>query len=118
MFRQVWENKKVLLVCGDRVISGLKHNILDNASEIKTIFGPTIDAYSEYDDLLSAIIENTSKDWLIIFALGPAGKALAYELYKKGYRVLDLGHTFKDYDTYKSNIKMDKKEVMKFMSPD
>ena len=118
MFRQIWDKKKVLLVCGDRVISNLKHNILDNALDIKTIFGPTIDAYCEYNNLLNNILEKSEKDRLIIFALGPAGKALAYELYKKGYRVLDIGHTFKDYDTYKSNTKMDKEGVIKFFSND
>lgn len=52
-------------------------------------------------------------DKILVFALGPAGKAIVYELWQSGYRVLDLGHIIKDYDTY-----MRKSDLAHFYEPD
>ena len=37
---------------------------------------------------------------LILISLGPAGKVLAYDLFKRGYHVLDIGHIDNDYEWY------------------
>ena len=71
----------------------------------------------KYEELKNKLLK-LSQDQILIFAIGPAGKVLAYECFKNGYRVLDLGHVIKDYDTYKKNNLMDEKEIIKFFSPD
>nr|WP_241993677.1 GT-D fold domain-containing glycosyltransferase [Helicobacter sp. MIT 05-5293] len=116
MLRQIFENKKVVLVCGDRVLKNIQYNLFESY-EIEMIFGPTRDAYNALDELKTECLKK-SKDCILIFALGPAGKALAYEMFKKGYRVLDLGHAIKDYDAYKRNIPMTNEEMVKFFAPD
>ncbi len=98
--KEIWNNKKITVITGDRVYNNIEHNIFENAESINYIYGPTENAFDEYENLKNRIF-NTEKDNILIFALGPAGKVLAYDMYKAGYRVLDLGHIIKDYDFYK-----------------
>lgn len=98
MFKQLILSKKIVIVCGDRVFANIEHNILDGAN-VQYIYGPAKDAYGELEQLRQEICKR-DKDELLLFALGPAGKVLAYEMFLKGYRVLDVGHIFKDYDFY------------------
>ena len=103
--KQIWNNKKITIITGDRVYNNIEHNIFENASEISYIYGPTENAFDEYEELKTKLI-NTPKENILIFALGPAGKILAYDMYKMGYRVLDLGHLIKDYDFYRKSKTM------------
>lgn len=117
LMRQIWENKSVTIICGDRVFNNIKYNIFDNAKDVRYIYGPTMHAYKDFDILKEKIMQ-VSKDNILIFALGPCGKLLAYEMFKQGYRVLDLGHSIKDYNEYKNNTQMTRKEIVKFLKPD
>ena len=40
------------------------------------------------------------KDALILVSLGPAAKLIAYELFKSGYRVIDIGHIDMEYEMF------------------
>ena len=117
LMREIWNNKPVTVVTGDRVLNNIEHNILDNAKKINYIYGPTMHAYKNFDELKKSI-EKVDKDNILIFALGPCGKALAYDLYLSGYRVLDLGHAIKDYNEYKNGTAMTNRQVVKFFEPD
>ena len=114
-FKRVWHNKKITIVTGDRVYNNIQYNIFENASEISYIFGPTENAFDKYNELREQL-QNVTKDNILIFALGPAGKVLAYDMYKLGYRVLDLGHLIKDYDFYKKSKSMTSDEWNKSRS--
>ena len=118
LFRSIWQDKNIILITGDRVLNNIEYNVLDNCLSIKAIYGPTVNAYSQYHVILEKILEKASKKDLLLFALGPAGKVLAYDLYKRGYRVIDIGHTIKDYDYYKRNVIMTKEEIINFFKPD
>lgn len=119
--RKIWDGQNITIITGDRVFKDIKYNIFDNANNINYIFAPTINAYDEIDNLREKI-STVNKNEILVFALGPCGKLLAYEAFLQGYRVLDLGHIIKDYDLYyntrvykKKNFK---KELKKFFSPD
>ena len=107
--RAIWDNKKVAIITGDRVFNNIEYNVFDNAYDITYIYGPTENAYCEIDNLKPQIIA-VPKDTILIFALGPAGKLLAYDMYHQGYRVLDIGHLIKDYDFYKKSFNMSAQE--------
>ena len=107
--KKIWDNKDITIITGDRVFNKIDYNIFENAKSIEYIYGPTVDAFNEYDSLKEKI-SKTYKNRILIFALGPCGKILAYDMYKQGYRVLDLGHLIKDYDFYKKSISMTKQE--------
>ncbi|MBE7710884.1 MAG: DUF1792 domain-containing protein [Cyanobacteria bacterium SIG31] len=108
--RQIWDSKEITVITGDRVYENIKYNIFDNAKEINYIYGPTTNAYSQYEELKQKIL-NIPQNNILIFALGPCGKALAFEAFSKGYRVLDLGHIIKDFDAYNKAINMTEYEV-------
>lgn len=74
------------------------------------IYGATKHAYAVVGAIKEEILK-FNKDWLLIFALAPAGKVLGYEMFKLGYRVLDIRHSIKDYDAYKPKVKMDKEGI-------
>lgn len=99
LFKKIWDCKNITVITGDRVYNGIKYNIFDNAKKINYIFGPTENSYEKYNELLEKCFL-VDKSQILIFALGPTGKCIAYDLSKLGYRTLDLGHIIKGYDLY------------------
>ena len=98
------------------MLSNIKYNILED-SDVEYIYGPTKHAYSDIDRLRLEL-NSKAKDETLLFAIGPAGKVLAYEMYLKGYRVLDIGHIIKDYDTYMCGTSMTEDAIKDFFAPD
>ena len=116
LFKQLFANKKLLLVCGDKVFANVKYDIFED-SDVKYIYGPTKHAYSDIERLRQEL-NSKAKDETLLFAIGPAGKVLAYEMFLKGYRVLDIGHIIKDYDTYMRGTNMTEEAIKEFYAPD
>lgn len=108
--KSIWDSKRIAIITGDRVFNPIEYNIFENARDITYIYGPTVNAFDEYENIKEKIIDSVPKDTTLVFALGPTGKIIAYDLFKKGYRVLDLGHVIKDYDFYKKSSAMTKEE--------
>jgi hypothetical protein len=61
--------------------------------------GPAENAYARLADIRQEALK-ISKDKLILLALGPAAKVLAYDLFMAGYRVIDIGHVDMEYEMY------------------
>ena len=117
MLKSLFKDKKITLITGNRVLNNLEFNVLEEATSVNYIYGPTKHAYSEINSLREEV-SKVEKDNILVFAIGPCGKVLGCEMFKQGYRVLDIGHSIKDYDTYKKSVTMDKNEVRKFFKPD
>lgn len=115
--KKLWENKEVNFICGDLVFKNISFNILENAKKINYIHGPACHAFREFEPLLERVLA-LPKDNLLIFALGPCGKALAYYAHKNGYRALDLGHLFQDYNAYKMKFNISVESSAEFFAPD
>ncbi len=107
--KMIWDDKAITIICGDRVFNNIEYNIFENAKDVQYIYGPTSNAFDKFDDLMQEL-DKIDRSRMLIFAIGPCGKALAYEMFKKGYRVLDLGHLVKDYDFYRKLLEMTKEE--------
>lgn len=45
-----------------------------------------------------------NKNKLILLAIGPISTVLAYDLYKAGYQVIDIGHVDIEYEWYLRNV--------------
>ena len=114
-YRRIWQNKDIVIVCGDRVFKNIKNNIYDNARSIKYIYGPTNNAFSEYNSILEKV-KKEDKNKLIILILGPAASALAYDLTLEGRRALDMGHLCKDYDAFIRRIDNTDKNIKAFFN--
>ena len=98
--KKVWDGKDIVFVEGNRTRMGMGNDLFSNAKSIKRILGPGANAFSKYDQIYEAVINNTTKDELIICALGPTATILAYDLAKTGRHVLDLGHIDIEYEWF------------------
>lgn len=116
-WRKIWAGKDIAVICGDRVFSKLKYNIFDNAGSIEYLYVPTMDAFEEYDGILSKA-SRISKEKLVFILAGPTATVLAYDMSKNAYRALDVGHLAKAYDVVKRNLTEDHEMVRSFYAPD
>lgn len=78
------------------------NNLYDNVESLRRIVCPAIDAFNKYDEILDIVKTHAQKDSnsLILCLLGPTATVLAYDLFKEGYRALDLGHIDIEYEWY------------------
>ncbi len=100
--QQIWHKRNVVLIEGKETRSGVGNDLFFNVESLKRILCPTTDAYRVYEELFSKCIEIITKDNLVLIALGPAGKVLAYDLFLKGYQIVDIGQIDMDYEWYLS----------------
>lgn len=112
--RQIWKDKDILVVEGERTHNGVGNDLLDTARSIKRIIGPPQDAYLKIDSIYQECCKY-SKDHLILVSLGAAAKPLVKNLYLQGYRVLDIGNLDMEYEWFlmkaKNKVKIAKHDV-------
>lgn len=99
--KDIWRNKDITIVCGDKVFDHIETNIYDCAKSIEYLYVPTVNASEKYDEILEKIYKVKNK--LIILICGPLATALAYDIacWSRGaVQALDMGHIAKDYDYY------------------
>jgi len=114
MFFELYNKKEVVLVEGEQSRLGCGNDLFKNAKKLERILCPTKNAYDKYDEILKEV-KKQPKNKLILLSLGPTAKLLAYDLYKLGYQVLDIGHIDLEYEWYlrgaTEKIKIDNKFV-------
>lgn len=97
--RKIWENKKIVVVEGTKTHNGVGNDLFALAASVERIICPPRDAYAAIPRILSAC-EAYGKDRLFLLSVGVAAKFLALELFRKGYRVLDIGNMDLEYEWY------------------
>lgn len=110
-WKQLWKNKDIVFIEGKETRMGIGNDLFSSSKSIRRIIGPAEDAFDCWEELLHEA-EKIKKDALFILALGPTATVLSYELAKKGYRALDLGHIDIEYEWYlkqNSNIAIEGK---------
>ena len=64
-------------------------------ADLRTVVTPDEDAFEHYDSITAAIneqlIDVAPKNAVLLFALGPTGKCLAYDFSKRGIQSIDIG---------------------------
>ena len=115
--KNIWKNKDIALVCGERVFNNIQNNIFDCANSIEYVYCPTTNAFAQYEEIFNRI-KKVSKEKLIILILGPTATVLAFDLHNLGYRALDFGHIAKDYDAYCKKLDKTYENVTKFFDAD
>jgi len=98
-FFSIWDNKNVVLIEGSKSRIGVGNDIFSNTKSVERILCPAEDAFSMYDAIL-AEAKKIDKNKLVLIALGPTAKVLAYDLFLLGYRVIDIGHIDMEYDMF------------------
>lgn len=106
-----FNNKKILIIEGENTRFGLGNSLLHNSKEIQRIILPDKNSFEKYEEVMEFIINNFTKDIIILIALGPTATVLAYELCKNGFQALDIGHLDVEYEwsLLKAKCKIDLK---------
>lgn len=95
--KKIWEGKEIVLIEGEKSRMGVGNDLFDGAKSIKRIIGPSRQAFSKYDEILSEALKQ-EKNVMFLIALGPAATGLAYDLHLKGYQAVDIGHVDVEYE--------------------
>ena len=74
--------------------------VLKDALEIQRVILPDKNGFKKYKIILDFVLNNFTKDNIILIALGPTATVLAYEFCKNGYQALDIGHMDVEYEWY------------------
>ncbi len=96
--KQIWNERDVVIVEGRETRFGVGNDLLDCANSVKRILGPSEGAFSQYNRILQACIEECRKDDLLLIALGPTATVLAYDMAREGYQAIDIGHFDIEYE--------------------
>lgn len=106
-----FNDKKILIIEGENTRFGLGNSLLHNSKEIQRIILPDKNSFEKYEEVMEFIINNFTKDIIILIALGPTATVLAYELCKNGFQALDIGHLDVEYEwsLLKAKCKIDLK---------
>lgn len=105
--KDLWRNKEVVIVEGDKSRLGVGNDLFCGTTEIKRVLCPNQNAFEVYEKILKSCLE-FSKHKLFILALGPTATVLAYDLAKEGYQALDMGHIDLEYEWFLRKIKGNK----------
>ena len=97
--KRIWDGRECIIVEGKLTRTGIGNDLLDNAKTVRRIIGPVENAYSAYESILQACL-NQDKDKLFLLALGPTATVLAYELCRRGYQAVDIGHIDLEYEWF------------------
>lgn len=101
--KKIWDQKDILLVEGEYSRLGVGNDLFQNAKTIKRILCPSKNAFSKYDEILSAVKKHYHQE-LILIALGPTATVLSYELMESDMRAIDLGHIDLEYEWYLKKV--------------
>lgn len=115
--QKLLQGKDITVICGEGVLDKLQYHALEVCNSVEYLYGPSMNAYSEYDKLLESA-KKIDKNRLVLVILGPTAKVLVYDLYRAGYTAWDIGHYLKDYDAYKKQRPRTEAEITQFYKPD
>ncbi len=99
VLRKIWDNRDCVFVEGQHTRMGVGNDLFNNAKSVERVLCPSENAFERYDEIFKEVL-NLPKDRLIMIALGPTASVLAYDLYKEGYRAIDVGHLDLVYEKY------------------
>ncbi|TCN22203.1 SP_1767 family glycosyltransferase [Mesobacillus foraminis] len=99
ILKQLWENRHIVIVEGDKSRLGIGNDLFVNALSIERILCPSINAFARYDEILKEIKKH-NKNKLILIALGPTATVLSYDLLMMEYQALDIGHIDIEYEWF------------------
>lgn len=103
-FKDIWKDKDLLIVEGEKTRLGVGNDLFDNTKSIKRILAPAVNAFESYNQILKSICDVYNGE-LVLIALGPTATILASDLADNGIWAIDLGHIDIEYEWYLSKSK-------------
>lgn len=117
-WRDLFKDKNLVLVCGCGILNDYKYDVFELANNKIIIDAPRCNAWDEKENIIKEIKRNNSKECIVVFILGMAGKAMIPELTDCGYMCWDVGHLAKYYNAYMHGKIMTETEIKAFYAPD
>lgn len=105
LLKELWKHENVVIIEGSKTRVGVGNDLLSNTSSINRILCPAENAFDSYQKIMNEALK-ISKDKLILLSLGPTAKILGFNLFKAGYRVIDIGHVDMEYEMYTRQEKL------------
>lgn len=103
VFNAIKENlkeRRILIIEGRYTRFGVGNDLLSKAKDVRRILCPEQNAFDKYEDILNYARNQRNID-VVILALGPTAKVLAFNLAILGFWCLDLGHLDVEYEWYR-----------------
>ena len=97
--KSLWDGKDLVIIEGEKTLMGVGNDLLDNSNSIRRVICPSTNAFAYYEEILNKALMFDSTV-LFLLALGPTATILAYDLSRRGYRALDIGHIDIEYEWY------------------
>lgn len=114
--RRIWEGRDLVMIEGSQTKLGMGNDLFSNAKEIRRIICPPKDAFGKINAIKDMIVENVSKDELLLVALGPTASILASQLCDRGYQIIDIGHVDVEYMWFLQHERLKKPIEGKFVN--
>lgn len=102
-WKQIWENRDIILVEGEFTRLGVGNDLFDNAKSIKRIICPHENAFGKYNDILRESKKYANS--IILIALGQTATVLAYDLSKYNCWAIDVGHIDIEYEWFLRGVR-------------
>lgn len=103
--KKIWRGKDIVIIEGTQSRLGVGNDLFLDSKSVRRILAPSKNSFSKYTEILSAVETNVDKSNLILIALGPTATVLAYDLFRLGYRALDIGHIDIEYEWFLKGVK-------------
>ncbi|MCX8491692.1 MAG: GT-D fold domain-containing glycosyltransferase, partial [Cyclobacteriaceae bacterium] len=100
----IWYHRRVLLIEGEKSRMGVGNDLFEQVESLERILCPYHHAFSRYEEILAEALMH-DKGKLILVSLGPAAKALAFELANQNYQALDIGNLDIEYEWFRKGVK-------------
>lgn len=97
--KSIWKGREIVIVEGEKSRLGVGNDLFNEAKSIKRILAPSVNAFDKYKEIFDEVLK-LPQNKLILLALGPTATVLAYDLSKKGYQAIDIGHVDIEYEWF------------------
>ncbi|WP_308764343.1 SP_1767 family glycosyltransferase [uncultured Bacteroides sp.] len=111
----IWQDRNIIFIEGEKSRLGVGNDLFHSAKSIKRILCPPTSAFDKYDYIINEAVKQ-NKDVLFLIALGPTATVLAYDLHKKSYQAIDIGHVDIEYEWWRMNAKRKVKIQNKYVN--
>lgn len=97
--KELWKNRDILIVEGEKTRLGVGNDLFEEANSIKRILAPAENAFECYEEIFHTVMSWWNGE-LVILALGPTASVLASDLSKNNVQALDMGHIDIQYEWF------------------
>lgn len=98
-FKEIWNDKRILVVEGVNVKFGMESGFLNNAHRVNRVICPDKNSYNIIDTIYNEILSIEKFYNIVLFALGPTATILVYRLsfLNSNTKFIDIGSLDEDY---------------------